>query len=581
MTIFAHEGFVLNLAFSPDSRTLATTSEDRSARLWEVPSGRPLGAFHGHTDVVWAVAFRPDGREVGTGSLDGSIRFWDLQTSRPVVVEHSGWVDRLAFRRDGLRVLSEPADWMGSKATKGWNPLTGELDPALSGTAFVKLPAEFVPGSIHLQNTATSPDGKLIAQQFDSTGGDAGPSRSKEYSQSAVVIREQATGQVVHTLIGHSADVVSFAFSPDGRRLATASYDRTMKLWDVETGQDVFTLLGHTAGLVCLAFSPDGNQIVTGSFDATARVWNATPLPSNVIAEHDARYRKKVETLTQLKGTNDEAQRAEILAGSGQWGMAAEAFAKAAAKKPDNLYLRTRLIAALVESGNRSRVEAACDDAFKQFWNAEATVQVVALAEFCRLAPLAIADPEKRKALDVLSMAMVGEPGVMSAYQEYCYKMLSRWGGVTDPVEAVRTIKACLLLPGSVHNPEQLAPLVKAAVSAGEAHEDYPWILFAEGLHHYRCGRFAEALGACRKSLERSATIPPLLVINHYVEAMSLHHLGEADDARKAMAEASRLLDEKAPGLDSIGGPWNAWLCCRILRREAEALIASAKEPRP
>src|SRR5262249_51818081 len=163
--------------------------------------------------------------------------------------------------------------------------------------------------------------------------------------------------------------------------------------------------------------------------------------------------RKKVETLTQLKGTNDEAQRAEILAGSGQWGMAAEAFAKAVAKKPDNLYLRNRLIAALVESGNRSRVEAACDDAFKQFRNAEATVQVVALAEFCRLAPLAIADPEKRKALYLLFRVMGGERGDLPAYQEYCKTMLSRWGGVTDPVEAVRTIMACLVLPGGMHDP--------------------------------------------------------------------------------------------------------------------------------
>jgi WD40 repeat protein len=49
------------------------------------------------------------------------------------------------------------------------------------------------------------------------------------------------------------------------------------------------------------AFSPDGNLIVSGGIDFTARVWNATPLPSKVIAEHDARYQKKIETLTTLK----------------------------------------------------------------------------------------------------------------------------------------------------------------------------------------------------------------------------------------------------------------------------------------
>src|SRR5262249_27501864 len=152
------------LAFSPDSRNLATVSEDRSVRLWEVPSGRKVSTFHGHSLEVWAVAFRPDGREVATGSSDGSIRFWDLQTRRPVVVEHTGAVARLAFRRDGLRVLSDPGFFTKSMATKGWNPLTGELDSALAGTSFEKLPAEFVPGSDFRQTTATSPDGKLVAQ---------------------------------------------------------------------------------------------------------------------------------------------------------------------------------------------------------------------------------------------------------------------------------------------------------------------------------------------------------------------------------------------------------------------------------
>ena len=65
--------------------------------------------------------------------------------------------------------------------------------------------------------------------------------------------------------------------------------------------------------------------------------------------------------------------------------------------------------------------------------------------------------------------------------------------------------------PGEPH-PEQLAPLAKRAMSAQENHDDYPWIRFAEGLHHFRCGRFAEALYACEKSIERSAEDPPLIV---------------------------------------------------------------------
>ena len=401
LTIFAQEGFVLSLAFSPDSRNLVTTSEDRSIRLWDVPSGRRLGAFHGHSDFVQAVAFRPDGREVVTGGADASIRFWDLKTSRPVVVEQDGWVYQLAFRRDGLRVLS------GGSKVEGWNPFTGELDTSLAGTKFEKLPAGFVPPPSDSQRTPlTSPDGKLVVRQgrkWASYGFGVIASRSKQHN--ALEIIEKASGRVVHTLTGHSADVTAVSFSPDGRRLATASFDRTVKLWDVQTGEDVFTLRGHTAGLSNLAFSPDGNLIISGGGDDTARVWNATPLASDVIAKHDARYWKKIDALTHsnLESANDEARRAETLADAGQWAMAAEAFARAVEKDPGRLQLRFRLVDALLQAGDRIRVGPACDDILKRFGKSTDPLEAMEVAGLCRLALQASENPSKRQAVHELA----------------------------------------------------------------------------------------------------------------------------------------------------------------------------------
>ena len=77
-------------------------------------------------------------------------------------------------------------------------------------------------------------------------------------------IWDLSTGRVLD-LRGHTDLVWGLACSPDGRRLATGSDDRTIKLWDTTTGEEVFTLRGHTAGVICVAFSPDGRRIASGA----------------------------------------------------------------------------------------------------------------------------------------------------------------------------------------------------------------------------------------------------------------------------------------------------------------------------
>ena len=511
LTIFGHEGFVLDLAFSPDSHSLASASEDRSVRLWEVPTGRPIGVFHGHTDFVQAVAFAPDGGELASGGLEGTMKVWGRRTSPPVVFEgHTGWINRLWYRRDGRRVVTEAfAYQVAGETTKGWDPGTGEPDPTLTGVDPGKLGDEYLP---HFSQglpprPVASPDGNVIARVLVGAGGASMTDRSTQYANSSVEVRDSATGEVLQTLIGHTAEVSGIAFSPDRRRIATASYDRTIKLWDTATGSQVFTLRGHTGGLLVLAFSPDGQRIVSGAIDSTARVWDATPLPAEVLLAHDLRFQKKLEALREFARMTEDAQRVQTLAQNGQWDLAAAALAKFVEQEPDNLILWYSHIRSLIAAGNRVGVRRVCED------------------------------------------------------------LLRRFGNTTSPIVASDVVRCCVLASDSVADheaPVRLAEIVVAGnpQKRGRAKRDALDVL---GAALYRAGRFGEAIRRLNESIQAldGGDVPNGFAFL----AMAHHRLGHGDEAKRWLDKL--VAPQRKKGADFS---WDD-VDIRILRREAESLI--------
>jgi WD40 repeat protein len=112
-----------------------------------------------------------------------------------------------------------------------------------------------------MRNTASSsPDGKLVAPAS---------------TDKTVKLWDSATGAARRTLEGHSNWVYAVAFSPDGKLVASASADRTVRLWDSATGSARRTLEGHSNYVIAVAFSPDGKLVASASYDKTVRLWDS------------------------------------------------------------------------------------------------------------------------------------------------------------------------------------------------------------------------------------------------------------------------------------------------------------------
>jgi WD40 repeat protein/tRNA A-37 threonylcarbamoyl transferase component Bud32 len=289
--LLGHGGPVAALAFAPDGKTLASVAFDRTVKLWDVAAARERASLQGHTAPAVSLAYSHDGNRLASGAADGIIKIWDAATGRLQVTckGHRQGVVGLAWDKDDTLLASASLDgvvkvWepqaVGGAATitgfrsevnalaflPGGTSLVG-VDPrgmlvvgGLQGTA--RAPRQLAIGFRLNTCSAISPDGSMLAG-----GGPLDP----------VEVYEVASGKTTGSLRGHKGVVYCLGYSPDGRMLAvgTGEAHKTgeIHLWDITTATKRCVLRGYTNHVKALTFSSDGKTLAGAALDGTVKLW--------------------------------------------------------------------------------------------------------------------------------------------------------------------------------------------------------------------------------------------------------------------------------------------------------------------
>jgi WD40 repeat protein/transcriptional regulator with XRE-family HTH domain len=289
--LYGHASYIDDVAFSPDGKYLASASEDGTAKLWEVETGKLILTLSGHTSGVVGARFSKDGKQIITISRDKTIKIWDIS---PVggndllnLVGHTDRVYDVAYNPDGTQIATSSFD----NTVKVWNSASGKelltiaIETPVNGGSVSYSPdgKQLIFASGNQAKMMDTKSGKIVSalSPFNTLIADISysPDGTKiaAASQDGIVrIYDSATAKILIEFNANPGGIEQIAFSPDGGHLAIAN-DNGDIIYDTATGKIILTLAGHGDGIRSsgIAFSPDGKRIATTGNDATVKIWNS------------------------------------------------------------------------------------------------------------------------------------------------------------------------------------------------------------------------------------------------------------------------------------------------------------------